>query len=114
MRMRGLLLLLALAAASCSGNSECSINADCPAVTCQCPVVYQNCHAGVCDKTCPVAGGTQAGQSCGVDCQCASGNCGIDTGLCCAPLAPGAGGMGTSCQHDCDCISVHCNGTSCQ
>jgi hypothetical protein len=92
------------------GGIACSINADCPSIsTCTCPVLYQNCVDGLCSTTCPTPNGTPAGQACAADCECASGYCGNDQGICCPAVRAGA--SGASCQQDCDCISDICAGS---
>ena len=110
-------LLLGLVLAACSsgptipdGGTACSINADCPGLlTCNCPVVYQNCVNGICSTTCPLTN-QPAGQPCGADCECESDACGADNGMCC-PLNGAA--SGASCQTDCDCVSIHCSSNVC-
>jgi hypothetical protein len=116
--MRRLWLLGVLISACSSGRTipdggiACSINADCPSITtCKCPVVYKNCVDGLCSTTCPIENGTPSGQTCGADCECASGDCGVDQGICCPAIRNGA--SSASCQHDCDCISDICSGGAC-
>jgi hypothetical protein len=110
--------LLGLLISACSsgptipdGGMACSIDADCTPIMCSCPVEYTNCVGGVCSTVCPTPGGALAGQTCGDDCECASGYCGLDLGVCCPAVRSGA--SEASCQQDCDCISDLCSGGAC-
>jgi hypothetical protein len=94
---------------ACDNGPSCYA-ATCAAISCVCPVSYKGCVDGVCATTCP-ATGLSGGQACGYDCECASGQCALDSETCCA--VQGNVGSGQACQSDCDCAGQQCGGGTC-